>query len=824
LFLEHLKIKIIFILLFIVISTFLFNYNANNSNREIEVELSKFSKKLQVSLNAIIEENLAEAESTRDILNGEEILIDTLSSAVDANKKMKIRLRKKLYKHLEPLYQIIKDEGVSKFQFILPDGTIYLRMQNPESFGDKAHDSTLVFENINKNGTQQEVSGFEEENNLLTYSYIFPLHDDEDLYVGAYEISYSIGYIQDLMLDIDNIKTNFLPPHTKFKKDGFKDKAVKIDEKMKNGKIFTEYFQNSSDLDIDVISFLPIKNIEENTIYGYLTSYSKGRYIKEIISRCENENILSFSVLLVILILLYKLTLHQDKIKNERERFQLAIDSSNDGIWDWNVAQNKTYFSPKWKEIIGFNEDELTDDVYELKVRIHNDDKEKFEQEIDALLTAKKSIFECEYRVQHKNGNWVWVLGRAKANFNKNNKVLRVVGFHSDITLQKEYQAQQAQLIQELKDVATSKSDFLANMSHEIRTPMNAILGFIQILIKEESDKEKLKKFNIINQSGKSLLRIINDILDFSKIDSNKLLIENIPYDIKETFIHVVELFKARATDNSLRLSLNIDNHIPNKILGDQVRVEQVLSNLLSNAIKFSKKGGIITINLIYDMDNSSIKCEVIDNGVGISENKVDDIFNAFTQEDSSTTRKFGGTGLGLSISRALCELMGGTIGVESKLNVGSTFYFTLNIIEVETDNEEAKLEDDSDANQNLSGNILIVEDNKTNQLLLSMILDDFVLDYVIANDGVEAIEKLKNETFDLILMDENMPNMNGIEATKIIRETDGIKDIPIVAVTANALDGDRERFIKAGMDDYISKPIEVSKLELILNNFLIKG
>jgi len=823
LFLQHTKIKIIFLLLFAIIATLLFNYNKINRDSEINTELDKFSKKLQISLEAIIAENHSEAESTSDILSGEEILTDTLDTALNADRNLKTKLRKKLYKHLKPLYQIVKSEGVSNFKFILPDNSVFLNMKEPTKFGNKLHNNKLYSKEIIKDKQRDQVSGFEIENKQLTYSYNFPLFDDKDIYISDYKISYSISYIQDLMKDIDNIKTNFIPINQKFTNNVFKEKELEINNKMKSDDAFTQYIKNPETSDIEVISFLPIKNLNDDNVYGYLTSHSKGRYIKEIILRYDDENILSFSILLVILILLYRVTLHQEKIKDERERFQLAIDSSHDGIWDWNIPQNRTYFSPRWKDIIGFEENELTNDFYELKIRIHPEDKDKFLDEIDSLLSAKKDIFECEYRVRHKNGKWVWVLGRAKAHFSKNNVVLRVVGFHSDITLKKEYENQQEQLIQELKDVATSKSDFLANMSHEIRTPMNAILGFIQILIKDEHDEEKLKKFKIINQSGKSLLRIINDILDFSKIDSNKLLIEKIPYNLKETVKHVVELFKARATENSLSLILNIDENTPEKILGDQVRVEQVLSNLISNAIKFSKKNGTITINLHYDELNSSVLCEVIDTGVGISKNKVDDIFNAFTQEDSSTTRKFGGTGLGLSISRALCELMGGAIGVKSKLDIGSTFYFTLNIIEVEIENEENSSHLNLSDETQLKGDILIVEDNKTNQLLLSMLLDDFDLDFIIANDGVEAIEKLKTEKVDLILMDENMPNMNGIEATKVIRETPEIKDIPIIAVTANALDGDRERFINAGMDDYLAKPIEVEKLEIVLKKFLIK-
>jgi CheY-like chemotaxis protein len=242
---------------------------------------------------------------------------------------------------------------------------------------------------------------------------------------------------------------------------------------------------------------------------------------------------------------------------------------------------------------------------------------------------------------------------------------------------------------------------------------------------------------------------------------------------------------------------------------------------LLSNALKFSNEDSDVKVNVNYLDNTNEIYCEVLDSGVGISPSKTDTIFEAFEQEDSSTTRKYGGTGLGLSIVKQLVELMGGKIGVNSELGVGSTFYFTLPIIEAKEDIDK---DDVATINQELlHGNALIVEDNKTNQMLLSILLEDFGLTYDVANDGLEAVDKVKNNKYDLILMDENMPNMNGIEASSTIRKLEHTKDIVIIAVTANALKGDREKFLENGMDDYISKPIDTDELEKILRKYCNK-
>ena len=366
-----------------------------------------------------------------------------------------------------------------------------------------------------------------------------------------------------------------------------------------------------------------------------------------------------------------------------------------------------------------------------------------------------------------------------------------------------------------------AKGDFLANMSHEIRTPLNAILGFISILKRDEKNASRKKYFDIVDNSGKTLLTIINDILDFSKIENGKLDIEKSCFNVKKAYEDVYSLFYEKAKEKDISLSLELDENIPLSVLGDVVRVKQIISNLLSNAIKFTPKDGKISIYVSYAKDSEHLSCSIKDSGIGISSENLQHIFSSFSQADSSTTRKFGGTGLGLSISKHLVELMSGSIGVKSVIDEGTTFTFDI-LLEtskemMEVDNE---ISDETQISFNNKTQILVVEDNKTNQMLLKMLLLDVNLSCDMAENGLEAVKKVQEKKYDLILMDENMPVMNGIEATKKIRELN--EKAPIVAVTANALKGDKEKFIDAGMNDYLSKPIDNVEFIKVLQKYLI--
>lgn len=373
-----------------------------------------------------------------------------------------------------------------------------------------------------------------------------------------------------------------------------------------------------------------------------------------------------------------------------------------------------------------------------------------------------------------------------------------------------------AKRTEQLKQAEKAKSIFLANMSHEIRTPLNAIVGFVDILKEKNLDEESKKYINIISNSSKMLLNILNDILDLSKIEAGKLTIEKVVFNLEEEILLILDLLRLKAIEKHINLKEEFIN-LPKYVRNDPTRLKQVIMNLLSNAIKFTPENKNVYAKFEYK--DNKLFVSIKDEGIGMSPDQAKKIFEPFKQADDSTTRKYGGTGLGVTISKNIVELLGGELKLKTELNKGSEFYFEIPI-EVVDNYKEEKIE----IKKEFNSKVLVVEDNKANQMFLEVVLKKLNLEYEIANNGKEAIEKYKDGKFDIVLMDENMPIMNGIEAVKHIRkyeEENNLKHTPIISVTANALQGDRERFLNAGFDDYLAKPIDLNKLKEILSKFL---
>lgn len=373
---------------------------------------------------------------------------------------------------------------------------------------------------------------------------------------------------------------------------------------------------------------------------------------------------------------------------------------------------------------------------------------------------------------------------------------------------------------------ALLKSNFLANMSHEIRTPMNAVLGFNELLATTSLNDIQKDYVSKINQSGKGLLAIINDILDFSKIEAGHLMIESIPVNIPECVEGAIDAISIRAMREEVEIEKYMDAAIPKKVLADPMRLGQVLRNLIDNAVKFTKKGYVhIDISLKKNEENNEvIQFAVVDTGIGMNEDQVANLFKPFVQGDSTTTRLFGGTGLGLIISNRLIESMGGKLTVYSEEGIGSRFVFDIPLEKPsgEMDYQRQVLSQHKQDRTYASGacRILLVEDNELNRMVICGLLENEGYDIDIALHGECAIRRTSNKQYDLILMDLQMPYMDGYQATKLLRQQSDYSSIPIIALSADVMDGTRDRVLSAGMSDYISKPISRDELLATINKW----
>ncbi|TDD95905.1 PAS domain S-box protein [Flavobacterium cellulosilyticum] len=518
------------------------------------------------------------------------------------------------------------------------------------------------------------------------------------------------------------------------------------------------------------------------------------------------------------------------EIFESEQRYHTLTEVSPVGIFRTDKNGNTTFVNPSWCEISGISFQEALGSGW--LDAVHEDDKQRILNGWEKATTiGEKSL--SEYRFIRPDGSVVWVMGQAIAEKDEKNEIIGYIGTITDITYRKVLESNLI-IAKEIAETANkSKSNFLANMSHEIRTPLNGIIGFTHLLMKTNLDSNQLDYMSTINVSASLLLDIVNDVLDFSKIESGKLELYIEKIDLFKLIHQIIDLFKYQAIDKKLELILDIDKNVPQFIKADAMKIKQILVNLLSNALKFTEFGEVrleIKEQQSLKDDVSYLKFSVLDTGKGIQLINNKKIFSSFEQEDNSTNRKFGGTGLGLAISNQLLALMDSKLELNSIYGEGSDFYFSIYVKKLQKSkvNEivNSTIEDIKPTIDNtIVKKILIVEDNKINMLLAKTLVHKIVPNCIIqtAFDGNEAIEIFLKEQPDLILMDIQMPNKNGYEATQEIRNLKLDVITPIIAVTAGILAGEKEKCFEVGMDDYLPKPIVYSDLEKILFKWINK-
>ena len=509
----------------------------------------------------------------------------------------------------------------------------------------------------------------------------------------------------------------------------------------------------------------------------------------------------------------------KQKIIESEERFRLLADNMPLSVFvaDATLDDNIIYLNKYWLDFTNQTFDEATANGWFCFV--HPDDLHLVKSVYDPAFSSREAYTVPNFRIKRFDGEYRWFTFKATPRYLPNGEFEGFMGVGFDINDQKLFELELFEEKIKAENAVRSKQQFLSNMSHEIRTPLNSILGFTNVLLKTDLGEQQEEYVQAIKTSGKSLNLLINDILDLAKVDAGKMTFEKEPFDIRKSIASIIHSFDLKIKEKNLELTKNFDAKIPLILLGDSLRLNQIFLNLLSNAVKFTHKGKIeISVDLKHhDEESVTIEFAVADSGIGIDVTKIDSIFQPFEQAGFSTSNSYGGTGLGLAIVKQLIESQGGSIMLKSKINEGSTFSFTLPFGKT-----KIKAENNAEAPISYSQienlRVLVAEDVALNQLLIKIILNDFGFEHEVVSNGKIAIDRLQENEYDIILMDMQMPVMNGFEATDYIRNILKSK-IPIIALTADVTTVDVNKCIAFGMNDYISKPID----EKLLYNKMVE-
>ncbi len=791
-------------------------------------------------------------------------------------------VRQKLYHMLLPLYKRLQKENIRQLHFHLPNCDSFLRFHKPSKFGDNL--KNVRYSLLKANNELVEVSGFEEGRIKNGFRYVFPILY-EHKHLGSMEISLSFTAILDELERLFHkefvfvIKRNVVDSKVfKSERNSYKisdlsrnyllEKDIELTPVVKSINTWLKPRIRAQLLDGKgfaktvtvagkdfIVTFCPVLNVKGNQA-AYIISYAEDHFVANLYGRFLFRCVSSIIFLLLGLYFfhnravknkkLQKLLQEQDetllRLSETKDNFDKifynaedAVLMLRDGVFiNCNDTAIKMLGATDRNQIINLLPAEISPEF-------QPDGKlsaSKSQEHID--ISLKKGFHRFEW--EHRKINGDCFLVEVSLTALRVNKELVLHAVWKDISERKQFEKDLQQAAADALAASQAKTNFLANMSHDIRTPMNGIIGMTRLVLDGELNKNQQSLLKSVMFSAESLLGLLNDILDLSKIEAGQLALGCHDLCLDSILDNLVSSMSFMAAEKNNNLSYSLDQKkLPTYIKTDELRLRQILTNLIGNALKFTDSGRVeVRVELKEVLGEKLVLLfSIADTGIGISNEKQTEIFNSFTQAEASTSRKYGGTGLGLAISKKLVELMGGEIWVESEQGVGSTFYFTTVVWFGEKVVVDELLPSRSSGHK-YSHNVLLVEDNMINQELARIILEREGHTVRIAANGLQALSELSRNDFDVVLMDIQMPEMDGISATTIIRQcengqTDDIqidssiieplarrlvgRHVPIIAMTANAMSGDRKKCMDAGMDDYLTKPFMPDQISQVLMN-----